>query len=151
PLLNYRKSKRRTLQVVDQLPNVIYERLVEAGKPLILDPVPDPLARNVTDDQDARPPALVTSGQADTDGHEASPGSASKHAQAASGRPSSNAAPAGKGLEGLLQYPLRLPEHVSELHGRSARTVDDKLQTNLTKERLDSLIRYMQREAGTAM
>ena len=42
PLLNYRKSKRRTLQVVNELPDVMYERLVNTGKPLIFDFVPDP-------------------------------------------------------------------------------------------------------------
>lgn len=73
PLLSYRKSKRRTLQVVDQLPNVIFERLVEAGKPLILDPVPDPPVRNATYDPEVQAPALVTSRLTDTDGHEAIP------------------------------------------------------------------------------
>lgn len=58
PLLSYRKSKRRTLQIVDQLPNVIYERLVEVGKPFELDAVPDPperTASNRLDDPFAAP------------------------------------------------------------------------------------------------
>ena len=36
PLLNYRKSVRKTLQVVDELPDEVYRRLVELSRPMKL-------------------------------------------------------------------------------------------------------------------
>lgn len=150
PLLSYRKSKRRTLQVVDQLPNVIYDRLVEAGKPFTLDWVPDPPERNARDNADVRTPAIVTGGHSGTRDQGTFSGAVSEIGQAAATGPRSNE-PVEQTSEGLLQYPISLPEHDSDLRRRYARSADDRLQTNLTKEKLDSLLRYMQREAETAM
>lgn len=40
PLLNYRISKRKTVQIVDEIPDEIYRRLVELEKPMTLAPDP---------------------------------------------------------------------------------------------------------------
>ena len=42
PLLNYRKSTRRTLQIVDELPEVIFQRLVGDGRTFAFDAIPEP-------------------------------------------------------------------------------------------------------------
>ncbi|TWU46504.1 DUF4011 domain-containing protein [Rubripirellula reticaptiva] len=151
PLLSYRKSKRRTLQVVNELPDVMYERLIESGKPFIFDFAPDP-PKKKTEDVDQ----LATSLQ------DGSGGSADKTLATATGVSTTAVDPKtlatnrlGSGShssdEEAKKYPILLPEMSSERLGRNKALFDDKLQTNLTQERLNSTLRYMQREARTAM
>lgn len=147
PLLNYRKSKRRTLQFVDELPNAIFTRLVESGKPFTLDFVPDPPVRkgtNVTPlaagAKAAAEPALFDEViVSDID------------APAAASRTASSATPSEPASKETLSYPLLLPESATERLRPLRSYADDRLQTNHTQAKLDSLTRYMQREAQTAM
>ncbi len=41
PLLNYRKSRRRTIEIIDELPDQIFDRLVGQGKSFRFDPLVD--------------------------------------------------------------------------------------------------------------
>lgn len=143
PLLSYRKTKRRTLQVVNELPDEMYERLVEAGKPFIFDFVPDPpKQKNENVDQVARSIQVTRSIQ---DIAEADVGK---------NRPAGmvGAVAVVKESDGeTKKYPILLPEVPSERLGRNKTLFDDRLQTNLTQDRLNATLRYMQREALTAV
>ncbi len=151
PLLSYRKSKRRTLQVVNELPDVMYERLIESGKPFNFDFVPDPPKKRVKEVnqltaslQDGsggnavKTPATVPSVST----------TALNPTTLADNKPLSDP-PNSK--DEAKKYPILLPEMPSERLGRNKALFDDKLQTNLTQDRLNSTLRYMQREARTAV
>lgn len=143
PLLNYRKSKRRTLQLVDELPNVIFERLVDLGKSYTLEFVPEPPnqkgsdATPPTETQAAAEPAVIRQPLAP----DANVLAATSQAETATETASKEPTP----------YPLALPMLAEDRLRRESSYADDRLQTNLTQAKLESLVRYMQREAQTAM
>jgi len=111
PLLNYRKSARRTLQIVDELPDGIYARLVDDQRPFGLDAVPESKippegierTRSTALGIGAFSISLPTGGQADSNG------------------------------------------------GSPRRYSDDRLQTDLPKDRLDTLLRIMGQEAQSIL
>ncbi|GAB5514333.1 DUF4011 domain-containing protein [Rhodopirellula baltica] len=134
PLLSYRKSKRRTLQVVNELPDVMYRRLVDEGKAFIFDFVPDPpkgrrKEKSVTDEVAQEEPNTLFASSAELTGE---------------GTVSDEAVEPKK-------YPILLPDAPGEKLGKHKSLFDDKLQTNLTQDKLNALLRYMQREARTAI
>lgn len=151
PLLSYRKSKRRTLQVVNELPDVIYERLIDSGKPFIFDFVPDP-PKKKSEDVDQVADSLQ-------DGSERSTGKtlATTIGVSTTGVDAKTLATNKLGAgphnseEKTKKYPMLLPEVPSERLGGNKNLFDDRLQTNLTQDKLNSTLRYMQREARTAM
>ncbi|PQO40362.1 DUF4011 domain-containing protein [Bremerella cremea] len=125
PLLSYRKSKRRTLQVVNELPDVMYQRLVDDGKPFTLDFVPDP------------PKAKPGNGQQDLLSQ------MEQLEERLTGDKNS--------VKGAQKYPLELPDDPGQHLNSNKHLFDDKLQTNLTQSSLNATIRTMRREADTAM
>lgn len=134
PLLSYRKSKRRTLQVVNELPDVMYRRLVDEGKAFIFDFVPDPpkgrrKEKSVPDEVAQEAPNTLF---------------ASSDELTKEGTVSEEAVEPKK-------YPILLPDAPGERLGKHKSLFDDKLQTNLTQDKLNALLRYMQREARTAI
>ncbi|MCC9642293.1 DUF4011 domain-containing protein [Rhodopirellula sp. JC740] len=134
PLLSYRKSKRRTLQVVNELPDVMYERLVDEGKAFIFDFVPDP-------PKNRRPEKTVSE-----ETSLAEPGSLFALSDEATGGGVATVEAAEP-----KKYPTQLPDAPDEKLGKHKALFDDKLQTNLTQDKLNALLRYMQREARTAI
>ncbi|MFK7819779.1 MAG: DUF4011 domain-containing protein [Planctomycetaceae bacterium] len=94
PLLNYRKTKRRTLQIVDELPNQIFDRLVAQQKIFKFSPANE-----------------ISEGEFET-------------------------------LPIELAVSSESPEK---------RHQDDRLQTNLAPERLDSVLKYIQNQANSAI
>lgn len=151
PLLSYRKTTRRTLQVVNELPDVMYERLIDAGKSFIFDFVPDPPKKKRDNvDQDVALFENASAGDAATTLAMASdsPGAA----VASDTLPDNRLEEAAQSSEETTKrYPILLPEVPNERLHESNALFDDKLQTNLTQDKLNSTLRYMQREARTAM
>ncbi|MCR9296772.1 MAG: DUF4011 domain-containing protein, partial [bacterium] len=141
PLLNYRKSKRRTLQIVNELPNVIYERLVGDGKSFIFDFVPDPPTDESSDLKTQSQQAELFGTATDGDGLSAS-----------DGREVGSAATESNQVERDVQrFSIDLPTAPEHTKSLEKHLVDEKLQTNLVKDKLHAVLRYMQREATTAM
>lgn len=151
PLLSYRKSKRRTLQVVNELPDVMYERLIDSGKPFIFDFVPDP-PKKKSENVDQVAASLQDGSGGNADNTLATPTGVSTTAVAPK-TPATNKLGSGphSSEEETKKYPILLPEVPSERLGGNKALFDDELQTNLTLDRLNSTLRYMQREARTAM
>lgn len=134
PLLSYRKSKRRTLQIVNELPDVIYERLVGDGKSFVFDFIPDRPHGGKLD----RPTTHPSSQFGETLDTARTIGEASQGASDIA-------------TELPEKYPVALPRQTGDKVTLEKHFVDDKLQTNLPQEKLNTTLRYMQREAITAM
>ncbi len=114
PLLNYRKSSRKTLQIVDELPDEVYRRLVELTKPMKL------VADLALDAKEKRQASLNVADEL-----------------------------SGK-LEQLellpkSSYVVTLPKSVDGKNEK--RHSDDCLQTNLSSQKLQSLMRTIARDA----
>ena len=106
-LLNYRKSKRRTVEIFDELPNEIYKRLVENVKPFKFDHQPD------ADDESNKINSVAT--------------------------------------EDLTVSQLSLPMAPTGEKLPEKKHTDDRLQTNLSEDRLETVLKSIAREAKTAI
>lgn len=111
PLLNYRKSRRRTAEIVDELPDEIYRRLVTNGKTFKFDHLPE---------EEHAPPDRDVNGNKSNDGNSA-------------------------------RRQLTLPTAPKDEEQPARHHVDDRLQTNLSEERLESVLKSIAREAKTAI
>lgn len=117
PLLNYRKSRSRTLEIVDELPDQVFQRLVSDGKRFRFDP-----------QEEAEEPAqsLALSLYGDL--------------------PESVAA---DGEESLAEADG--DRRTSVKPRNDSRHSDDRLQTLLSPERLEVVLKGMARESATAI
>lgn len=100
--MNYRRSRTRTLQIIDELPNSIYERLVQDSKAFRFLPLPD---------QPDRPNRLLADADTARD----------------------------------------LPEHPEDTDAVLARHRDNKLQTDVNADTLDSILRGVRTQARSAV
>ncbi|OYP38916.1 DUF4011 domain-containing protein [Rhodopirellula sp. MGV] len=145
PLLSYRKSNRKTLQIVDELPNVIYQRLVDLGKPSVLDFIPDSPIEDTdeTSDSDESSVQPLAAPQDKPDGqYDAKPKTnteVSSEIFAVDEKPT------------VCKKPIELPTPTQKKTEANRRLFDDRLQTNLTQEKLNSTLRSISRDAKTAM
>ncbi|EMB16035.1 DUF4011 domain-containing protein [Rhodopirellula europaea] len=120
----------------------MYERLVEAGKPFVFDFVPDPPRKKVGDENRTKAGPQATS-QGKANAASAKLPGASGNAAEIQSRSTASEEP--------KKYPIPLPAVPNDQRGQLKNHFDDKLQTNLTQDKLSSTLRYMQREARTAM
>lgn len=117
PLLNYRKSRTRTLEIIDELPDQVFQRLINDGKRFRFDPLAE---------EEQKEPALALTLYGD--------------------------APASIAVEGNGSSPGTTTSATVESEANDpARHTDDRLQTALSPERLESVIKAMAREAATAI
>jgi very-short-patch-repair endonuclease len=115
PLLSYRTSRLRTLEIIDELPDQVFQRLVNDGKTFRFKPQKE---------QSNAEPALALA------------------VQRASVFESEAAA---NGIDG---EPAAIDGDTTIDDGRHT---DDRLQTSLTPERLESVLKSMSREAMSAI
>lgn len=115
PLLNYRTSRVRTLEVVDELPDQVFHRLVNDGKSFRFKPQTE---------QTAEEPALAL-------------------AVHAASSLESEVVDNATGFESAAIN--------GDIPVDDGRHTDDRLQTSLTPERLESVLKSMSREATSAI
>ncbi|WP_164104207.1 DUF4011 domain-containing protein [Candidatus Laterigemmans baculatus] len=154
PLLNYRKSVRRTVQIVDILPDRLYERLVTEQKGY----QPEPLVEEEEDEEDEGNLVTITDVNAahTSVGEDALRTAAGRFEHKHSKRVASEDEPTGtprdkkdRAIRRQL-FPVELPGPSSDRGGEIAGPAH-RLQTNLSAARLRSTLRYMHRESRNAI
>lgn len=122
PLLNYRKSVRRTIEIIDEVPNLVYQRLVHQTKAFKFDPLPESEPRPEPHDIALRNDYFTLDNETargETNGEDRSQ--------------------------------LILPTAPRDRHSIPSRHTDDRLQTNLSEARFESVLKSVAREAKTAV
>lgn len=144
-LLNYRKSRRRTIEITDELPDEIFRRLVLEGKAFkfaAAEPEPDSPAPPTAEPSDQA--TVQSTVAADSTDDDATSPAVNPMNESRGDALNKSSESVGSGGTALPLPPVRATEFPSRFR-------DDRLQTTLTEKRLEDVLKAVTRESKSAI